>query len=74
MPVPDPAQCPMDWMIEHNMRLRKVVAPTADERDRAARIVLRVAEITRCTVADLAAAFSATKSPCTCGAVSQPED
>lgn len=50
--------CPMGYMIERNLAARRVVSPTARDRDHAARIVLRVASIMRCTVADLAAAFS----------------
>jgi hypothetical protein len=53
--------CPMDYMIDRNLAARRVENPTAHDRDRAARIVLRVAQIMRCTVAELAAAFSSTK-------------
>jgi hypothetical protein len=53
-----PTQCPMDWMIDHNLRLRKVENLTPRERDEAARVILRVAAIVRCTVAELAESFS----------------
>lgn len=50
-------KCPMDRLIDHNLKLRKVENPTDKDRDHAARIILRVAAIMRCTVADLAAGF-----------------
>lgn len=51
-------ECPMDYMIERNLAARRIKNPTAKDRDKAARIVLRVALIMRCTVADLAEAFA----------------
>jgi hypothetical protein len=50
--------CPMDYMINRNLEARRINNPTPADRDTAARIVLRVARIMRCTVADLAETFS----------------
>jgi hypothetical protein len=48
----------LEWMVRYNLRTRKVKRVTEIEREKAARIVLNVADIMQCSVVDLRRAFA----------------